>query len=37
MAKGRTIQPTEGAFELGEAKTAHKSIFDPKNRDIDSK
>ena len=37
MAKGRTIQPTEGAYELREAQSAYNSIYDPKNRDIDSK
>ena len=37
MAKGRTIQPTGGAFELREAQSAYNSIFDPKNRDIDPK
>ena len=37
MAKGRSIQPTEGAFELREAQSAYNSIFDPKNRDIDPK
>jgi putative transposase len=34
MAKGRSVQPTEGAFELREAQSAYNSIFDPKNRDI---
>lgn len=37
MAKGRSIQPTEGAFELREAQSAYNSIFDPKNSDIDPK
>ena len=37
MAKGRSIQATEGAFELREAQSAYNSIFDPKNRDIDPK
>ena len=35
MAKGRSIQPTKGSFELREAQSAYNSIFDPKNRDID--
>jgi putative transposase len=29
MAKGRCIQPTEGAFELREAQSAYNSIIDP--------
>jgi putative transposase len=34
MAKGRSVQPTEGAFELREAQSAYNPIFDPENRDI---
>ena len=35
MAKGRSVHPTEGAFELPEAQSAYNAIFDPKNLDID--
>ncbi len=31
MAKGRSIQPTEGSFELREAQCVYNSIFDPEN------
>jgi putative transposase len=34
MAKGRSVQPTKGAFELREAQSAYNAIFDPKNRII---
>ena len=37
MAKGRSVQPTGGAFELREAQSAYNSIFDPENRDIGPK
>ncbi len=37
MAKGRSIQRTEGAFELREAQCAYNSIFNPENHDIDPK
>ena len=37
MAKGRSIQPTEGSFELREAPSAYNSILDPNNRDIGPK
>ena len=37
MAKGRSIQSAEGAFELREAQCAYNSIFDPKNHNIDPK
>ena len=37
MAKGLSIQPTEGSFELREAQSTYNSIFDPKNRDIGPK
>jgi hypothetical protein len=30
MAKGRFVQPTEGAFELREAQSAYNAIFDRK-------
>lgn len=35
MAKGRSIQSAEGAFELREAQSAYNSIFEAKNRDIE--
>jgi hypothetical protein len=35
MAKVRSVQPTEGAFELQETKSAYNAVFDPENRDID--
>ena len=34
MAKGRTVRPAEGAFELREAQSAYSAILRPKNRDI---
>ncbi len=34
MAKGRTIHPTEGAFELLETQSAYIAIFSPENGDI---
>jgi hypothetical protein len=37
MAKGRSVQPTEGAFELREVQSVYNSIFDPENRDIGPK
>jgi hypothetical protein len=37
MAKGRSVQPTKGAFELREAQSAYNAIFDPENRNIDPK
>jgi hypothetical protein len=37
MAKGRCVQPGEGAFELREAQSAYKAIFNHENRDIDQK
>ena len=37
MAKGRSVRPIEGAFELRETQSAYNSIFDPENRDIDPK
>jgi putative transposase len=37
MAKGRSVQPTKGAFELREAQSAYNAIFDPVNRKIDPK
>ena len=37
MAKGRSVRPTEGAFELREAQSSYSTIFDPENRDIDPK
>jgi hypothetical protein len=36
MAKGRCLQPGEGAFELREAQSAYNAIFDRENRDIDA-
>jgi hypothetical protein len=35
MAKGRCVQPSEGAFELREAQSVYNAIFDHENRDID--
>jgi putative transposase len=35
MAKGRCVQPGEGAFELREAQSVYNAIFDHENRDID--
>jgi putative transposase len=37
MARGRAIKPTKEAFELREEQSTYKSIFGPKNRDIDPK
>ena len=37
MARGRSVHPDEGAFELREAQSAYIAIFDAKNRDIDPK
>jgi putative transposase len=37
MAKGRSIQLSERAFELREARSAYTAIFDPENSDIDPK
>ncbi len=37
MAKGRCVQPGEGAFELREAQSAYNAIFDTENRDIGPK
>ncbi len=37
MAKGRSVQPTEGAFELRETQCAYNAIFGPENRQIDPK
>ena len=37
MAKGRCVQPGEGAFELRETQFSYNSIFDHENRDIDPK
>ena len=34
MAKGRSVQSNEGAFELREEQSAYNAIFDPKNCDI---
>ena len=35
MAKGRCIQPGEGAFELRETQSAYNTIFDNENHDIE--
>jgi hypothetical protein len=35
MAKVRSVQSTEGAFELQKTKSAYNAVFDPENRDID--
>jgi len=37
MAKGRRVQPGEGAFELREAQSVYNAIFDHQNRDLDPK
>jgi hypothetical protein len=37
MAKGRCVQPGEGAFELREAQSVYNAIFDHENRNIDPK
>ena len=39
MAKGRCVQPGEGAFELREAQSvySYNAIFDHENRDIGPK
>jgi putative transposase len=37
MAKGRSIQPAEGSFELRKTQSDHNSIFEPNNRDIGPK
>jgi putative transposase len=37
IAKGRSVRPAEGAFELREAQSAYNAIFRPKKRDIDPK
>ena len=37
MAKGRCVQPGEGAFELREAQSIYNAIFDHENRDIGPK
>ena len=37
MAKGRCLQPGEGAFELREVQSVYNAIFNHKNRDIDPK
>ena len=37
MAKGRSVQPTKGAFELREAQSAYNAIFDPENQRIEPK
>jgi hypothetical protein len=37
MAKGRCLQPGEGAFELREAQSLYNAIFNQKNHDIDPK
>ena len=37
MAKGRSVQTTEEAFELREAQSAYNAIFGPENRIIDPK
>jgi hypothetical protein len=37
MAKGRCVQPGEGAFELRETQYTNNAIFDHENRDIDPK
>ena len=34
MARGRSVQPTDAAFELREEQSAYNSIFEPENRDI---
>ena len=37
MAKGRCLQPGEGAFELRDVQSVYNAIFDHENRDIDPK
>ena len=37
MAKGRRVQPDEGAFELREAQSVYNAIFYHENRDIGPK
>ena len=37
MAKGRSIQLSERAFELREARSAYTAIFDPENNDLGPK
>jgi hypothetical protein len=37
IAKGRSVRPADGAFELREAQSAYNAIFTPENRDIDPK
>ena len=37
MATGRSVRPTEGAFELREKQSAYNSIFGLENRDINPK
>ncbi len=37
MAKGRSVQPVKGAFELRESQSAYNAIFDPENWKIDPK
>ncbi len=37
MARGRLVQPTEGAFELRETQSADNAIFGPEHRKIDRK
>ena len=37
MARGRSVHPDEGAFELREAQPAYIAVFDAKNCDIDPK
>ena len=34
MARGRSVQPSGGAFELRETQSAYNAILDPENRDI---
>jgi putative transposase len=37
IAKGRTVRPADGAFELREEQSTYNAIFAPENRDIDPK
>jgi hypothetical protein len=37
MAKGRCVQPGDGAFGLRAAQSVYTAIFDYENRDIDPK
>ena len=37
MAKGRCVQPGEGAFGLREAQSVYNAIFDHQNRYLDPK